>query len=98
GADLTNADLTSANVEGASLLLTNLTGTTMTNVSYSSTTQFPTGFDPVAAGMFLGTLVINNGLAPQHRYSATSHNDDALNGGRIIRPLSFAHQPSIPQI
>ncbi len=64
-ANLTGADLSGASLEGTRLRYANLTGTTLTSAVYSSSTEFPVGFDPVAAGMVTaGTLVINNGSAP----------------------------------
>lgn len=64
-ADASGANLTGANLEGADLRYADLSGADLSGALYSSITQFPAGFDPVAAGMTTaGTLVINNGLAP----------------------------------
>ena len=63
-ADLSGADLSGANLEGASLYRAELAGANLEGAIYSRHTFFPDGFDPVAAGMVTGQLVINNGLAP----------------------------------
>ena len=47
-ANLSGADLTGANLTG-----TNLTGTNLTGAKYNASTQWPEGFDPVAAGAVL---------------------------------------------
>nr|WP_152629699.1 pentapeptide repeat-containing protein [Haliangium ochraceum] len=53
-ADLRGADLRGANVRGANLRITNLRGADLTGSHYSKTsTQWPDGFAPVAAGCTL---------------------------------------------
>jgi uncharacterized protein YjbI with pentapeptide repeats len=57
--DLSNCDLRKANLKGAKLSGTDLTGAKLEGADlrgayYSGATKFPEGFDPRAAGMFLG--------------------------------------------
>ena len=62
-ADLSGADLSESDLAGADLRHAIFTGTDLTNAYYWNT-SFPAGFDPIAAGMVTGPIVINNGLAP----------------------------------
>lgn len=50
-ANLQQADLSNAFLQGADLTGADLTGAKLSGAQYSSTTKFPTGFDPTAAGM-----------------------------------------------
>lgn len=51
GADLSGANLSLADLGGASLVLAKIEEADMDGAQYSSTTTFPTGFEPDAAGM-----------------------------------------------
>jgi len=50
-ANLTGADLTEANLTGADLTGADLTGADLTDARANGDTQWPDGFDPVAAGV-----------------------------------------------
>jgi uncharacterized protein YjbI with pentapeptide repeats len=52
-ADLTEAVLTEADLTGTNLTKANLAGAMLTRAIYTSNTQWPTGFDPQAAGALL---------------------------------------------
>ena len=61
GSSVVGANFTSALMEGATLLVSgDLTAATLTNASYSGTTTFPNGFDPVAAGMISALAAFYN--------------------------------------
>ncbi len=73
-ANLANASLFRANIQGADLTGADLTNTDLTGAVYNASTQFPSGFDPSAAGMWLQEIiVINNGLAPPNPENILDH-------------------------
>jgi uncharacterized protein YjbI with pentapeptide repeats len=51
GADLEGADLKGANLAGADLTGTNLEGANLEGAKANEDTDWPEGFDPVAAGV-----------------------------------------------
>ena len=51
GTDLSHAILQDANLSGANLQGANLQGANLQGAMYNGRTQFPTNFDPTAAGM-----------------------------------------------
>jgi uncharacterized protein YjbI with pentapeptide repeats len=63
-ADFSNAVLDGADLSRASLWMADLSGASLLGAYYDANTTFPTGFNPVAAGMVTGTTVVNNGLTP----------------------------------
>ncbi len=50
GADLSGLDLSGANLRGADLRDADLSGARLSSAKYNANTQWPAGFDPVAAG------------------------------------------------
>ncbi|MEZ4282304.1 MAG: pentapeptide repeat-containing protein [Myxococcota bacterium] len=73
-ADLTGADLSGADLAGVDLRSTVLVNTILENAHYNLQTEFPSGFNPISAGM-VSARVINNGLAPPNLANVVDKSD-----------------------
>jgi uncharacterized protein YjbI with pentapeptide repeats len=78
GANLSNSILTGANFSRAYLNAQGLESANLMGAIYGSETSFPSGFNPTAAGMITGPIVINNGLAPPNPANVIDASDLAF--------------------